>query len=159
MTSIFPMLLTGIALSSSAAAPGAASRVVLEDQFGREAVVVPVPAGPVVVLYSDRTGAREAGAWLSALETGVCVLIEVAQLAEVPAIARPFVRRSFRNSSAVLLDWRGRLAERLGFEPGRANLYLFDRAGRLSRHYHAGLGGTALHEFIADLRAHCNVAI
>jgi hypothetical protein len=153
------MLLMGVALPSPAVTPGVEERFVLRDQFGREAVVLPVSAGPVVILYSDRAGTREARAWLGTLAIGGCILIEVAQLAEVPAVARPFVRRSFRNSSAVLLDWRGRLAARLGFQHGHANLYLFDSAGRLSNHYHAALGDTALRVFSADLRIHCNVDI
>ncbi|NGP53040.1 hypothetical protein [Thioalkalivibrio sp. XN8] len=146
--------LVGLVLAALLAAEPA---VVLDDQFGRRSAVLPVTGAPAVVVYSDGAGAIEAGPWLKRLRRGSCHVIEVANLVEVPAIARPIVRRRFRAASRVLLDWRGELASVLGFVSGHANLYLFGAGGQLLVHFHAAQDEAGRALFVGLLLEVCGV--
>lgn len=147
--------LLGLVLAATLLA--AEPEVVLNDQFGRRSAVLPVTVAPAVVVYSDGAGATEAGPWLRRLRSGSCHVIEVANLVDVPAIARPIVRRRFRDAGPVLLDWRGELAHVLGFVSGHANLYLFGGGGQLLVHHHAAQDEAGRALFVSLLLAVCSV--
>jgi hypothetical protein len=134
---------SGIAMASTAALLSAAiatgeepaAPLVFQDHKGGRVVVgvEDADAGPRLILASDRGGSRFSRRWLarmSALEPRLRI-IEVAHLAGVPAPVRPLVRRAFRGSPSVLLDWKGALASSYGFRPRRVNVYLIDSNGRL----------------------------
>ncbi len=122
-------------LAASAAGTAQPPPIELSDSSGRRVALGAEQPGlpPRLLVVSDRGGSRFSKRWsrrLVGLEPALR-LIDVAHLADVPAVARPLVRRAFRDSPAVLLDWHGALARRFGFEPDRVNVYLLDAAGRL----------------------------
>ncbi|HUO82493.1 MAG TPA: hypothetical protein VM616_06505 [Gammaproteobacteria bacterium] len=63
-------------------------------------------------------------------------------------IARPFIRKAFDKAPPTLLDWKGELALRCGFEPNVPNIYVFDRHGEL----HGALSGPGSALELAALR-------
>lgn len=115
------------------------TEVSLKTQFGDERRILAPETTPVVLVYSDRQGSALARPWLDKLDDAGIAIVEIAHLGTVPAIARLFVRRGFRNSSPVFLDWRGDIADSLGFNEHLPNLYLFGDDGRLCRHLSGGL--------------------
>lgn len=68
--------------------------------------------------------------WTEALGSTPCPGVAVAHVAAVPELARSMVRDSFEKEQPIALDWAGRLAERLGFAAGVANVYLVDGEGQ-----------------------------
>jgi hypothetical protein len=107
--------------------------LVFQDYRGKSVSVGAEEAGsaPRLIVASDRAASRFSRRWLARLSSDPGVrIVEVAHITGVPALVRPLVRRAFRGTP-VLLDWKGALASRYGFEPARVNLYLIDASGRL----------------------------
>ena len=146
---LFPMF------SLAAVVQAQAANLVLEDAHGRQLTVrAEAPHHQLVILCSDREGARYGKRWLAEIRAVEPrpPLVEVAHLAGVPAVARPVVRRAFRGSSIVLLDWRGEIEHRYGFVPGHVNVYLIDRDGGLLLRTHGGESTADLSRFLAAMR-------
>lgn len=117
------------------AVAGSSPVLVVEDVHGDAVTLVPAAASVqrLVILCSDRGGSKFSRSWLAALRAaeGLPDLVEIANLESVPWVARPFVRRAFRDSASVLLDWKGVVRQRYGFDRDRVNVYLLDRYGNL----------------------------
>lgn len=126
----------------------------LKNQYGKR---VDLFAGdqPRLIVYSDRAGAAQAGAWLDVIREGPCPVVEAANLDSAPLIARPFVRSAFRDASPVLLDWNAALAEALGFNPDLANIYLLDARRELVAHFAGQATAERLTQLAQHMRVHC----
>jgi hypothetical protein len=112
----------------------------LSDQFGRVHDAAEY-RGRTLLLVGAGRGGREAGtAWvehLRAVQDGVdgapvLPVVAVADLRGVPRLLRRLVRSRFPSDPqrAVLLDWDGALARRLGFDPERCTLLVIGPTGR-----------------------------
>jgi hypothetical protein len=124
---------TGLSLAIAATAVRAAEALVLEDQFGAEFALEGAHERAFVIVYSDRAGSKLTRPWREFLD-GYADSIEVigaANLGSAPRIARPYIRKAFDKAPPTLLDWKGALAERFGFEPEVPNIYVFERTGEL----------------------------
>ncbi len=129
--------------------------ITLEDQYRQAVSLSDVLIEPAVLVYSDRQGASQARDWLELLRDQNCVLIEAANLSSAPAIARPFVRRRFVNGTPVLMDWRGELAEALGFVDDQVNPYLLGATDRFA-HWHGELTIENSPAYQSRLEEFCN---
>jgi len=118
-------------------------RVELEDQYGRRHRLGGELGVANIVVLADRPGSAQLEGWIRALHDrygGRLPLHGIARLAGVPSVARPLVRALFRSEvpHPVLLDWTGEIAEQLAFTPGRANVLLVDREGRIRHRWEGG---------------------
>lgn len=122
----------------------------IEDQFGTlhtdedcgAAVVLLLGGGRKGVTYIDVWGPPLHDALEEELDAGTVCSVGFAHLKGVPFFIKKKVVDSFpKNPEAwTLLDWKGHIAKSWGAEKDAANLYLFDREGRLILH-------EALHEY------------
>ena len=122
----------------------------IEDQFGTlhtdedcgAAVVLLLGGGRKGVTYIDVWGSPLHDALEEELDAGTVCSVGFAHLKGVPFFIKKKVVDSFpKNPEAwTLLDWKGHIAKSWGAEKDAANLYLFDRKGRLILH-------EALHEY------------
>lgn len=105
----------------------------LQTQFGK---TVPIlgDGEPRIIVYADQEGSDQTAAWSEALHSIPCPAVAVAKLSAVPDFARTMARESFEDEEPIALDWEGALAERLGFEKNRANVYLVGSDGRPQVH-------------------------
>ncbi len=126
----------------------------LEDQFGTlhteedcgAAVVLMLGGGRKGVTYIDVWGSPLHDALKRELEDGTVCSVGFAHLKGVPFFIKKKVVDGFpKNPEAwTLLDWKGHIAKSWGAEKNAANLYLFDRGGRLILH-------EVLHEYDEEL--------
>lgn len=131
--------------------------ITLADVTGREWDLAARAGQPAVLIYSDREGSRHTAPWLRVAKDygDRCVLVEVADLSSAPRVARPFVRRAFRQHPGVLLDWRGEIGHAFGFEAGQPNVYVLDTGGHLVTHLRGEAEGAEPAELRAVLEDHC----
>jgi hypothetical protein len=112
----------------------------LSDQFGRVHDAAEY-RGRTLLLVGAGRGGREAGtAWvehLRAVQDSMGVVpahpvVAVADLRGVPRLLRRLVRSRFPSEPgrAVLLDWEGTVARRLGFDTERCTLLVIGPTGR-----------------------------
>lgn len=129
----------------------------LSTQFDR---TVPIlgDGQPRIIVYADRSGSQQAGAWVRALESAPCPSVGVANLATVPDIGRSMARDSFKDDDPIALDWQGEVAERLGFATGEANVYLVDGAGTTLAHLHGPASEASLERLRLRAREACPAA-
>jgi hypothetical protein len=149
------VLLATLLLTSGGAAAGSLlSGLVLEDDTGRAWHLAELDGIPVLVTVADRTAAAEANAWGARLAeddvalapwraAGKVAWLAVADLGRVPEYARDAARARVREreagrspgerrqSSPVLLDWQGQIAERFRADRGRALLVLLADDGHV----------------------------
>lgn len=152
---IAAVIMLGVALGRPmAATPVPAQAVALETPA---AVLRPLVAAGIatIVVYADRGGSKQTRPWLQALASSHCTVVEAAALQAVPAVARPFVKRAFRKSPQVHLDWHGRIAAVFGFVENSANVYVFDKAGVLAMHLHGAAEADKLAALDALTRQTC----
>jgi hypothetical protein len=126
----------------SASVPAADSAVGfrLSDQFGRVHEAAAYRGRPMILVGAGRAGRAAGTAWVetlrglqpdSAAATAIPV-VAVADLRGVPRLLRRFVRGRFPDDrrEAVLLDWDGTLARRLGFDAERCTIVIVGPDGR-----------------------------
>lgn len=145
---------TGSAMLLVAATAIAQAPLALETQFG-ETVPILGDGQARIVVYADRDGSDQAAAWGERLKAFPCPEVAAANLAAVPDIARTMVRESFRDDDAIALDWHGKIADRLGFRPGEANVYLVDGNGTERAHFHGAASGGDLDRLDSRAQQHC----
>ena len=85
---------------------------------------------------ADRTGSEQLEPWIKKLYNRYGSRIDIDGVADVSMIPTPLrglVRELFRKrlTHSVMLDWDGSVVERLGYEPGVANIYVVDRRGAI----------------------------
>ena len=114
----------------------------LEDQFG--VTHTQSECGPVVTLLlgGDRKGVEFVGDWGRALHrafarelsSGSVCSVGYAHLKGAPFFVRKKIVASFPKDpdAPTLLDWKGYIRKSWGGENDAANLYVFDREGRLA---------------------------
>jgi len=141
---------TGLSLAIAATAARAAETLVLEDQFGAEFTLEGAHERAFVIVYSDRAGSKLTRPWREFLDgyADSVAVIGAANLGSAPRIARPFIRKAFDKAPPTLLDWKGALAERFGFEPEVPNIYVFESTAEL----HGVLSGHGSAAELAALR-------
>lgn len=141
-------------VSSGVRAEGPLAGVVLDDEAGRAWRLDGLAGVPVLVVLADRFAAEEADAWGARLAGANLPLapwraedevtwLAVADLRRVPEWARDAARARVRErearrgsperrqSSPLLLDWRGVLAERFRPDRGTALVALLAADGRV----------------------------
>lgn len=121
----------------------------LEDQFGTTHTDEDCGEAVTVLLGGDRKGSAYIDDWGPALhralatelDEGTVCSVGFANLKGVPFFVRKKIIRSFPADpeSWTILDWKGEIARKWGFEKNAANLYVFDREGRIV--FHIGLRG------------------
>jgi hypothetical protein len=108
----------------------------LEDQFGKK-LSVKFPTDKVTILiFGDREGSAQIERWVRPLYgryTNSIYIFGVAELSAAPWIARPFVRGIIKSKSRtpIMLDWSGNVSKNYGYEKGKANLFVVDKAGNI----------------------------
>jgi hypothetical protein len=130
---------------ANAQAVGASAELTLQTQYDSVVSLAAYRGQVVLLLYGDRHGSRHMGTygrglrehWAVREETPFAVL-SAADLRAVPRPLRGFALRQFRQQrkdggrqGAVLLDWRGEIADLWGARAEVANVYVFGRDGRL----------------------------
>jgi hypothetical protein len=114
----------------------------IEDQFGRTHTEAACDGAVRVVLGGDRKGSEYVGEWGPRLhrslgreiDQGLVCSIGFAHLKGAPFFVRRKIIDSFpRNPEAwTLLDWKGHFVRTWGGQKKAANLFVFDRDGRLA---------------------------
>jgi hypothetical protein len=124
------------------AAPAADSVVDfrLSDQFGRPHDAADYRGRAMLLVGAGRGGRAAGTAWVEILRglqpdsaaTAAIPVVGVADLRGVPRLLRRIVRGRFPadRRRAVLLDWDGALARRLGFDAERCTIVLIGPDGR-----------------------------
>jgi hypothetical protein len=113
----------------------------LSDQFGRAHDAAEYRGRALLLVGAGRGGRAAGTAWVETLRgmqgdsagDAVIPVVAVADLRGVPRLLRRVVRGRFPDDrrQAVLLDWDGTLARRLGFEPERSTILVVGPAGRV----------------------------
>jgi len=129
------------AAAGEAAPPGSLIDFVLEDQFEHGYTPETFAGRGLLILASDRGGAKFNPGWGDALRQALTAaglrqaveIVGVSDLRAVPGFLRGFVRGKFPDEPErwVLMDWEGIFAEAYDLEPKACNILLFDGAGRL----------------------------
>ncbi len=83
--------------------------------------------------------------------TALNAVLVVANVAEAPTMARPFVRRALTEASrvegvTVHADWDTTFARAMGFDPERSNLAIIDPRGRIRARYRGVLDAHQIEE-------------
>ena len=111
----------------------------LKDQFD-DTHVVSFPRTNVMVLtVADWKGSEEINDWVAPLKKRYGHRIHicgVANLGKVPSLLRRMVKAKFkkRYTYPIMLNWNGRIAERLGFEKNQASVLVIDHNGDMLLH-------------------------
>lgn len=119
----------------------------IEDQFGTTHRDEDCGGAVAILLGGDRKGSAYIDDWgpelhrafASALDQGTLCSIGFAHLKGAPFFVKKKIIKSFPTDPEAwtILDWKGEIARKWGFEKGTANFYIFDRGGRLV--FHDGL--------------------
>lgn len=122
----------------------------IEDQFGTLHTDEDCGQTVVLLLGGGRKGSTYIGGWgpplhdqlAPELDAGAVCSVGFAHLKGAPFFVKKKIVAGFSKDpdAWTLLDWKGRIYGAWGGEKDAANLYLFDRNGRLVLHQ-------ALHEF------------
>jgi hypothetical protein len=127
---------------ADASAPAADSALGfrLSDQFGRVHDAAEYRGRAMILVGAGRGGRAAGTAWVEALrglqadsaEAATIPVVAVADLRGVPRLLRRLARGRFPDDprQAVLLDWNGTLARRLGFDAERCTIVLVGPEGR-----------------------------
>ncbi len=125
-------------LGSSAAAMNKerAAEFELEDQFGKRVAYRFPKEKPSILAFGDREGAQQIEGWIRPIYESFGARVDIhgiAVLREVPALFRGFARSQFRRrvKYPVLLDFQGDVTARYGYAPGKANIVIIDRDGKI----------------------------
>ena len=123
--------------SASPSSPPTEFEFDLEDQFGRRYQSSEFVNYRLVFIGGNRDASDDSRAW--AVEARNLVnaddssetrteIIRLADLRAVPAALKGLVARKMRGryETPVLMDWQGTLADKLGFQPGFANVVIVD---------------------------------
>jgi hypothetical protein len=113
----------------------------LEDQFGVSHTDEDCDGQVVILMGGDRKGVEHVNDWGPALHhaisrwlaDGQVCSVGFAHLKGAPFFVRKKIVESFPTDPDrwTLLDWKGHIRKSWGGEKHAANLYLFDREGRL----------------------------
>ncbi len=116
----------------------------LEDQFGNTHRDEDCGGAVTILLGGDRKGSAYIDEWgpelhrilAGPLDQGTVCSVGFANLKGAPFFVKKKIIKSFPTDPEAwtILDWKGEIARRWGFEKGAANFYLFDRGGRLVFH-------------------------
>ena len=137
-----------------ASAAWAAEPLELQTQYEKAATITGDGTARIVV-YSDRAGTAQAQAWGDALGESSCPVVAAANLSGVPELAQAMVAEGFEGEDSVALDWGGRVAQRFGFTPEVANVYLLDAQGRRTMHMIGAPSSQKLDRLNSAGRARC----
>ena len=139
-----PVVLALALASTASAAPRAADTLVefrLPDQFGTVHEGAAYRGRALLLVGAGRAGRAAGTAWVGTLRglqgdsadgsAGAIPVVAVADLRGVPRLLRRVVRGRFPDDrrQAVLLDWDGTLARRLGFDPEQCTILLVGPLG------------------------------
>jgi hypothetical protein len=113
----------------------------IEDQFGELHTDEDCGSAVVILLGGGRKGVTFISEWVPPLHealagelaAGEVCSVGFAHLKGVPFFVKKKVVNGFSKdpSEWTLLDWKGHIARSWGAEKDAANIYIFDRAGRL----------------------------
>ena len=116
----------------------------LTDQYGRVHTPKELKGRVVLLVGGDKDAAGVSASWirttLTALGRGVdtsrVAVVRVADLRQVPVLARPFARAQLPtlDKTPVLLDFDGVIARRYGFESGNSNQIVLGTDGKVLLH-------------------------
>ena len=128
------LLLT--AISPRAGETTRVSKIELEDQHEkRHAISFPATA-PVFLAVADRAASEPMKVWTSRCkqEFGTNVVyIGIADVRKVPGFLRGFIRGKFQKAypHPVLMDWSGKVSERLQAHEGVPNVFVLSKSGEV----------------------------
>jgi hypothetical protein len=147
----------------TAATPAPLLDFAIEDQFGRVhtdedcggAVTLLLGGGRRGVEYVDSWGPALHAALADELADGRVCSVGFAHLKGAPFFVKKKIIASFPDDPDhwTLMDWKGVIARNWGAEKEAANLYLFDRRGRLVlRRALRGFDRATLEELVSEVR-------
>jgi hypothetical protein len=112
------------------------AKIELEDQHEKlHAISFPATA-PVFLAVADRAASESMKVWTSRCkqEFGTNVVyIGVADVRKVPGLLRGFIRGKFQKAypHPVLMDWSGKVAERLRAQEAVPNVFILSKTGEV----------------------------
>jgi hypothetical protein len=106
----------------------------LDDQYRQSHTVSFPREKPLVLLIADKEGSAQINPWIAALKQRFGGRVDFAGVADVrsaPGFLRGLVRGRFREKfqHPVMLDWTGRIVDRLEARPGVVSVCVLDRKG------------------------------
>ncbi len=131
-------------------------RIELRDQFD-SLQILSFPSEHVTVLtIADRRGVVEVDAWIASLKSRCGAGVDcrgIAQMPGVPSFLQNHFRKKFQEvrKYPVMMDWDGKLSERLGAKPGVANVLIIDRSGTILGRFQGKMNETLAAEASAAI--------
>lgn len=166
MKKLFALLLLVLALPAAAAPASnsipvnAPAVIALTDQFDVPQKLSFPATNLTLLTIADRAGSAQIAGWLPPVKQRFGKQIDIRGLADVSAVPAPLhglVRKRFQKlqSYPVMMDWSGDAVRALTYEPGKANLLLLDRRGRILKR----IAGPAADPLVRDLCAAIELAL
>ena len=136
--------LLALLLGAAVAATAQESTLVdfeLADQFDQVYTDEDFVGSVLVLIGGNRKGSSYTGGWTRAIQSSIdghpgaedVQMVGLADLRGVPFFIKGLVKSKFpqQPENWVLMDWKGHLPKTYSFEPGSANILIFDREGAL----------------------------
>jgi len=123
----------------------------LQNQFDKPRTVTFPRTNVLILAVAGRQSFPQLDLWIQAAKDsgiGPVELVGLADLTEVPRFMRASVRKNFRQTPEVLLDWDGMITSKLPVTRHEASIFVFTGSGKLKLH----LTGVATPEAISRLR-------
>ncbi|MBT3316938.1 hypothetical protein HN388_03075 [bacterium] len=107
----------------------------IQDQFKQVHVTSDYAGEVVIVIGSDKNGCDYDKLWAAELSQKLgdsARVLPVAHMKGVPFFLKGFIRGKFpkQPENWILMDWGGKFNKVYSFEPGLANILVFDRQGK-----------------------------
>lgn len=128
----------------------------LKDQYNNE-ISFELPRQKVTILaIADKDGAEQLEEWLRPLVEKYGDKVDfqgIAELSGVPGIAKGIVRNVIKKKTAhpIMLDWKGDVSRRYGFQKDTANLFLIDKEGNIVARRFGTVNSIRLMAFSSDI--------
>ncbi|HUA66428.1 MAG TPA: hypothetical protein VME24_11305 [Alphaproteobacteria bacterium] len=150
-------LLLGAGLNAGAApvelaVARAPAHIELRDQFNVLRTLSFPATNIILITIADWKGSGEVSGWVAPVKRrfgGGIDIRGIADVSVVPGALRGLVKGRFRKAQTypVMMDWTGHTVKEFHFVPGKANILVLDRQGRIVYR----TGGKADAQAIQDL--------
>ena len=159
---LLPLSLLALSGTRSLEQDGRRESFTLSDQYGKAHEQVFPKNRISVFALADRKGSKQLENWIEpfykryADQVDIC---GVANLKGVPGFMKPMLRGLFKKGIKypVMMDWSGEICEALGYEAGKANIYVLCPEGIIRYRVNGGATEEYLQECFAmvdDLMSH-----
>ncbi len=138
----------------SASPTNAPVRLALRDQFDAPQRLSFPTTSPTLLTIADKKGSEQIAGWVAPVKQRFPTQVDIRGIADVSSVPGPFrglVRKQMRKSQQfpIMMDWSGEARKAFSSVPGKANVLVLDRRGRILQRFTGAATAQALQDLCA----------